>query len=326
VIRLLRFALCLFAASALSPHAWAQGEAGIPRVGILQTSAPTSNLVRAFIEGMREQGFVEGRNIRYEFRVHEGVREKMEAHARELAKSRVALIFVMNTASALAAQKSTGSVPIVFTTVGNPVGVGLVRSLAAPGGNITGFSLMNEAMRAKRVEILHEIAPAAGRIGVLHDARQSTLDAPTLADLHTAAGTFGKELRVVDVGEPARYDEALLQLDRWGAQALLLLESTRIYNHRNALLERVAALRLPLVAATGEYAEAGALISYGADYLDLSRRAAEYAARIVKGEKPANLPVQQPTKFEMIVNLRTAKTMGFSVPRQVLLRADRVIE
>lgn len=322
-----KLALCLLTASALSTQAHAQESSDSPRIGLLQISASSSpHLVRAFTEGMRTHGFVEGRNVRYEIRYHGGDHEKMESQARALVSEKVAAIFVMNTPTALAAQKATRTVPVVFATVGNPVEAGLVRSLAAPGANITGFALHNIGLRAKRVELLHDLSPGLKRLGVLHDSRQSALDPTTLAEVRKTAATFGKDLLLVDVGEPGKFDGAFAELEHWSAQMLLLLESTRVFHHRRALLERAAKLRLPLVAGTRDYAEAGALISYGADYADQCRRAADYVARILKGTKPADLPVQQPTKFEMVINLRTAKTIGTTIPPQMLLRADRVIE
>jgi len=185
---------------------------------------------------------------------------------------------------------------------------------------------MNPDLRAKRLEILHDMAPKLRRIGVLHDPKQSALDETIFLGVEKGANALGKELLFVGVGATDNIDEAFLKLEKWRALALVVLASPFFYNHRKILLERAVKYRLPTVTGTGDYAEAGGLISYGADYADLCRRSAAYAARILKGENPAALPVQQPTKFEFVINLKTAKALGLTIPRQVLLRADRVIE
>jgi putative ABC transport system substrate-binding protein len=296
-------------------------------VGVLSSGEDRAERVLgAFFEGMRELGYTEGANICYDVRAHQGSRARMEQNARDLVAAKVALIVATSTPVTLAAKKATGTIPIVFTTVGDPVGAGLVRSLSAPGGNITGFSLLNPGLRAKRVEILHDIAPKLKRIGVLYDPAQAKIYPSTLSDVERGAKVYGKELLFVPASTPQEFDGAFAKLEAWRPEAFMLIESTLLFLHRKALLERATENRWPSVTGTRAFAEAGGLVSYGADYADLFRRSASYVARILKGEKPAELPVQQAERFELVINMKVAKAIGFAVPRHMLLRADHVIE
>jgi putative ABC transport system substrate-binding protein len=296
-------------------------------VGILIASPdPAERYRMAFIEGMRELGYAEGANICYDFRPHEGSRARMEQDARELASAKVPLILTMSTPATLAAKNATGTIPIVFTLVGDPLGAGLVRSLSAPGGNVTGFSLLNPGLRAKRVEILHDIAPKLKRIGVLYDPAQAKIYQATLSDVEQGAKAYGKELLFVPASRPQEFDDAFSKLEAWRPEAFMLLESGLFHAHRKPLLERATRNRWPSVTGTRAYAEAGGLVSYGVDYADLSRRSASYVVRILKGAKPADLPVQQAERFELVINMKVAKAIGLAVPRHMLLRADHVIE
>lgn len=322
-----RLVAALAASCAWPGEILAQSITRSPSIGLLMgTPRASQEQMEAFVDGMRGQGFVEGKNIRYERRYDDAVPQRMEQNARELAAAKVALIWTNNTPRTLAAKKATSSIPVLFALAGDPVGSGLVRSLAAPGGNATGYSLQNPELRAKRIEILHDIAPSLTRIGVLHDPRQSAVMRTALADTEKGAKALGKEMFVVEVAAADRIDEAFSKLESWKAQAVVILEASLLLANRQALHERAAKSRLPTITGSAEYAEAGSLVSYGADYVDICRRSAAYAARILKGAKPGELPVQQPTKFELVINLKTAKTLGISVPPQFLLRADRVIE
>lgn len=316
----------LFMVTAPFSYIDAQTATNVARIGILAASASSDHLVRAFIDGMREHGYVEGKNVRFDRRYHESSRERMEQQARELASAEVALILAMSTPASLAAKKATMTIPIVFALVADPIDSGLVRSLAAPSGNITGFSLLNPELRAKRIEILHDLAPKLIRIGVLHDPRQSAIYKSAIPTVEKGAKAFGKELLFVEVGTAGNFDDAFLKLKTWRAEALVLMESPFVFMHKTALLERATQNGLPTVTASKEYAEAGGLIAYGASYADIVRRSASYAARILKGAKPADLPVQQPLKFELVINMKTARALGLSVPAHLLQRADRLIE
>jgi putative tryptophan/tyrosine transport system substrate-binding protein len=296
-----------------------------PRIGVLLAGTAESSgyLAQAFIKGMAELGYQDGKNVRYETRFGDGSVEKAQQNARELVAASVDLIWAPATVAA--AQKATMSLPIVFATVNDPVAFGFVRSLPRPGTNASGLSIMSAELGAKRIEILNETFPNLGRVGVLHDPGVSA-GAVQLPFVQASVRKLGKELMVVEARAPEDFAVALNKLAAWRADALVILDSTMNFAHRKTLVDLAAKHRLPTIAGTKEYVEAGGVIAYGADYQDNCRRSAVYVDKILKGAKPADLPVQRPTRFEFVINLKAAKAMGLSIPQAMLLRADRVIE
>ena len=305
----------------------AQPEPRAPRIGLLMggTAESSGYLAQAFIKGMAELGYQDGKNVRYELRYGDGSVEKAQQNARELVAAKIDLIWTTGPAIVAAAQKATMSLPIVFALAGDPVASGLVRSLSRPGTNASGLSLMSGEMGAKRIEILNETFPNLRRVGVLHNPGESG-GAIQLPFVQTGVRKLGKELMVVEARAPEDFAAALDKLAAWRADALVILESTLNFTHRKTLVDWAAKHRWPTITTTKEFVEAGGVIAYGADYQDNCRRSAVYVDKILKGAKPADLPVQQPTKFEFVINLKAAKAMGLLIPKAMLLRADRVIE
>jgi putative ABC transport system substrate-binding protein len=263
--------------------------------------------------------------VRYEVRHGEGSIYKFEQYARELVSAKVDLIWTSGTPAATAAQKATASIPVVFALVGDPVYSKLVRNLRDPGANLTGTSLMISEMWEKRVEILTEVFPTVQRIGVLHNPLDSS-NAAQLPYMQSGAQKLAKEVMMVGVRTPEEFGAAFAQLKGWGAQALLNAESTLFLTNKRALLDGAAQNRWPTVHSSIEYAEAGGVIAYGADYTENCRSSAAYVDKIFSGTKPGDLPVQQPVKFEFVINLKSANALGLTIPPSVLLRVDRVIE
>ena len=322
-----RHAILALAALGAPLRLLAQPASGAPRIGVLMggTSESGGHLVQAFIKGMAELGYQDGKNVRYEFRYGDGSNEKAQQNARELVAAKVDLIWAPGTANVTAAQKATMSLPIVFAIVGDAVASRFVHSLPRPGTNASGITLMIPEMSAKRIEILNETFPKLRRLGVLHNPGDSASTAQ-LSFLQQSVRTMGKEMLVVDARAPEEFAAALAKLAAWRADALVILENALHLNHRQTLLDWATKHRLPSISSSREYADAGGILSYGADYADNCRRSAAYVDKILKGAKPADLPVQQPTKFEFVINLKGAKAMGLSIPQAMLLRADRVIE
>jgi putative ABC transport system substrate-binding protein len=298
-----------------------------PRIGMLLggTAESSGYLVQAFIKGMAELGYQDGKNVRYETRFGDGSVGKAQQNARELVAAGVDLIWAPAPASVAAVQKATMSLPIVFALAGDPVARGLVRSLPRPGTNASGLSVMIAELGAKRIEILNETFPNVKRVGVLLDPGESA-GAIQLPFVQQSVRTLRKELMVVEARAPEDFAVALNKLAAWRADALVILDSTMNFTHRKTLVDLAAKHRWPTITSTKEYVEAGGVIAYGVDYQDSCRRSAVYVDKILKGAKPADLPVQQPTRFEFVINLKAAKAMGLSIPQAMLWRADRVIE
>jgi putative ABC transport system substrate-binding protein len=307
--------------------ALAQAQGKVWRVGVLSigSASTASHLVEAFFKAMADLGYQEGRNVHYEVRYGGGSIDKFEQYAGELVGAKVDLIWTSGTPAATAAQKSTTLIPVVFALVGDPVYSKLVHSLTEPGANLTGMSLMISEMWEKRVEILTEVFPTVQRIGVLHNPLDSS-NAAQLPYMQSGAQKLAKELMMVAVRTPEEFGLAFAQLKGWGAQALLNAESTLFLTNKRALLDGAAQNRWPTVHSSIEYAEAGGLIAYGEDYTENCRSSAGYVDKIFKGSKPSDLPVQQPVKFDFVINLATAKALDLTIPPSVLLRVDRVIE
>jgi putative tryptophan/tyrosine transport system substrate-binding protein len=305
----------------------AQKPGRLPRIGILVfgTAAEFGRLVHAFSVGMVERGYQDGKNVQLVIRYSDQNTEKLTRNARELAAANVDLIWVPGSTVAQAAREATATIPIVFAIVSDPVHSGLVRSLASPGTNMTGLSLLSPEMWGKRLELLFEVRADVRRLGVLSQPGEPASEAQ-LPHIQKAAELFGRETLVVGANSAEDIPVALARLKEWRAEALVFAETGLFLVHHKSLIDEATKNRWPTVNSTRQYVEVGGLISYGVDYLDSCRRSAEYVERILKGAKPADLPVQQPTKFELVINMKAAKALGIRIPPSLLARADEVIE
>jgi putative ABC transport system substrate-binding protein len=316
-----------FGASALAvPLATlAQQPPKIRRVGIFQPGAPPEPLMEAIREGLRELGYIEGRNIAYEIRWAEGKLDRLDGLAAELVAAKVDLITTFSTPLAIAARRATSTIPIVFTGVGDPVGAGVVPSLAHPGGNATGLSTLATELSAKRLEILHEIVPGASRLAMLwNDTNPSmTLRA---RETQEAASKLGLTIQSLGVHDLVEFEAAFTAIRSSRSSALLTLADPFTRAHRQRIVEFAANSRLAAIYELREFVESGGLISYGPSLVAMQRRSAIYIDKILKGAKPGDLPVEQPTVFELIINMKTANALGIKIPNSILVRADRVIE
>jgi putative ABC transport system substrate-binding protein len=308
----------------------AQQTAKVPRIGLLGFNLATNpHLPEAFRQGLRDLGYVEGRNVVIEYRNAEGKFERLPALAAELVALKVDVIVAGGRAQALAAQQATRTLPIVFTGVGDPVSMGLVTSLARPDGNVTGLTLgTGPELVGKRLELLKQAVAGVSRVAVLWQpgAGGERTDKEMLKGAEAAARGLGVRLQVVEARGPADFDRAFSDMTRARAGALTVFGGTMFANERGRLADLAAKTRLPAVYPARDYVDAGGLMSYGPNVADLSRRAATYVDKILKGAKPADLPVEQPTKFELIINLKTAKALGLTIPPSLLQRADEVIQ
>jgi putative tryptophan/tyrosine transport system substrate-binding protein len=308
----------------------AQQAAKVARIGLLTTNLSTGPHLRdAFRQGLRDLGYVEGRNVVIEYRDAEGKFERLPALAAELVALKVDVIFVGGgTRAALAAMQATKTIPIVFAGVPDPVAIGLVTSLARPGGNVTGLSSFATELVGKCLEQLTQAVPGVSRVAVLWQpgAAPERADKDYLTSADVAGRALGVRLQVVEARGPADFDRAFSDMTRARAGALTVLGSAMFSIERRRLVDLAAKHRLPAVYPWREFVDAGALMSYGANIADMHRRAATYVDKILKGAKPADLPVEQPTKFELVINLKTAKALGLTIPPSLLGRADEVIQ
>jgi len=310
---------------ATSLGAEAQQAKKVPRIGMLCFSECTIPTWSAFRQRLRELGYIEGQNVLSETRSADGKLERLPALAGELVHLKVSVIVTSGTRAILAAKQATSAIPIVFPIAADAVGDGLVSGLARPGGNITGFTVITPDLSGKRLEFLKDAFPKADRIAVLYNPT----DGGTALDwkeTQAAARAFSVTLQSVQVQHPDDFKLAFSTLTKEGEDALIVLTHTFMSVNRSRLLEFVAKSRIPAMYGEAQYVEAGGLISYGPNYVDLFRRAAVYVDKILKGAKPANLPVEQPTKFELVINLKTAKALNLIIPQSVLYRADKVIK
>ena len=281
--------------------------------------------VAAFLQGLQEAGWAVGRNVRIDIRWGAGDADRIRGDAAELVALAPDVIFANTFPTVAALQKATRTVPIVFAGVIDPVGAGLVESLARPGGNTTGFSGFEYGMSAKWLEVLKQIAPRTTRVAVLRDS-VTTVGIGQLAAMQGVAPSFGVELRPIVVSDAREIEPAITAFSSGSSGGLIVTIGTLAQSHRDLIITLAARHRLPTVYPFRVFATAGGLISHGPDPVDQFRSAAGYVDRILKGEKPAELPVQQPTKVEMVINLKTAKALGLDVPASLLTRADEVIE
>src|SRR5499426_1991804 len=306
--------------------AQAQQATKVPRIGSLSASSPSviSARLEAFRQGLRELGYVEGKNIVIEYRYAEEKLDRLPALAAELVRFKVEVIVTGGSTSTRAAKEVTTTIPIVMAQVNDPVGNGFVASLARPGGNITGLSTLAPEISGKQLELFKEIIPRLFRVAVFGTStRQGTAQA--LKEMELAAGAFAVKLQYLDIEDPKDTATAFRAASKGRADALLVLQSPVFNSQRAQIADLAQKNRLPAAYPRQEFVEDGGLMSYGASISDLDRRAATYVDKILKGAKPADLPVEQPTKFEFIINLKAAKQIGLTIPPNVLARADKVI-
>jgi ABC-type uncharacterized transport system substrate-binding protein len=307
----------------------AQQREQMPRVGLLMNLAaddPEGRVrVAALVQGLKDLGWIEGQNLRLDYRWGGGDSETFNKYAQELVDVGPNVILATGTPVVNALQRATHRVPIVFVTVIDPVGAGFVDSLARPGGNITGFTLFEYGMSGKWVELLKEIAPNVTQVAVIRDQAIGS-GTGQLAAIQAVAPSFGLEVRPVTVSDPGSIDRSLSAFSLGSDRGLIVTASTLALVHRELIVSLAARSKLPAVYPDRTFITAGGLISYGPNRVDRYRRAAAYIDRILKGEKPADLAVQAPTKYELMVNLRTARALGLEVSPSLLARADEVIE
>jgi putative ABC transport system substrate-binding protein len=304
----------------------------VPRIGFMVTGSLRSPeqlaMIDAFRQGLRERGYVEGQNIVIEYRAADGKIERFTELAAELVDLHPDLIVASNTPAARAARQATATIPIVVAVMGDPIGDGLVASLARPAGNVTGMTFLGPELASKRLELLEQALPAMSRVAALwHPGAygESTMK-EMLRAMEAAAGTLSVRLQLVDVRGADEFERAFGTMARERADALIVLPSPMLFSERRRIVDLAAQHRLPSIAMAREFVELGGLMSYGASLRDLFRRAGGYVDKILKGARPADLPVQQPTEFELVVNLKTAKALGLEIPPTLLARADEVIE
>ena len=321
-MRLARFAILTTLALALlaAPLAVGAQQAGkVPRIGILRTSTPNdagvSGLWEAFFLGLRDLGYLEGQNVIIERR----------SDAAGLALLPVDVIVAGTAPAPEMARRATSTIPIVMTNHADPVGSGLVASLAKPGGNVTGLSFLSPEVRSKQLQLLKETVPTLSRVAILANPANPT-DAFVVKEMEVAARSLKVRLQVLEVRAPGEFAGAFSGATRERAGALIVLGNVMFFNQRARLVELAARSRLPAMYGVRDYAEAGGLMVYNANLRDSFRRAATYVDKILKGAKPADLPIEQPTKFELVINLKTAKASGLTIPPSVLARADEVIQ
>ncbi len=308
------------------PTPGGQQPAKVPRIGYLSLHEP-SELDEAFRKGLRERGWIEGQNIAIEYRTAEWRADRLPGFAAELVRLKVDLLFVTSTASALAAKSATRNIPIVFTNIADPIRAGLVASLAHPEGNMTGLTTINVELSAKRLELLKEVVPKARRVAVF--INPATPPAPfLLKETETAAGVLGLELRVVEVRRAEELEKGFSEITKSRAGALLVLPDPlhNVQQNQTRIADLAMRNRLPMMAPYRGNAEAGGLMSYGTNLPELFRQGATYVDKILKGAKPADLPVEQPTRFELVINMKTAKALRLTFPQSILIRADHIIQ
>jgi putative ABC transport system substrate-binding protein len=302
----------------------AQSVVKMPRIGILTPAFDPYPVLEAFRQGLRDLGYMEGQSIALEYRFAEGRFERLPELAAELVRLKVDVILAVGGQAILAAKHATGTIPIVFPGVPDPVGQGLVASLARPGGNITGLSIQDPELMGKLLELLKEAVPGVTRVAYLwHSAR---IGPRALQELETAARSLGMQLQPVEVRDPYPFDQAFATMAEAHADALITMPGAVFLSRRTQIVDLASKTRLPGIFPDREFAEAGGLMSYGPSLTANFHRAATYVDKILKGAKPGDLPVEQPTKFEFIINLKTAKALGLTIPSTLLFQANEVLQ
>ena len=324
----MRRALLLAAASfpAFALTAFAQQPRKVYRIGFIWDS-PTvwPDALASFREGLRKLGWVEGRNIVFEYRWAEGRFDRLDDLARDLVRHKVDVIIAPSTVYTEAAKRATSSIPVIFLSHADPVGSGHVASLARPGGNVTGLTIVMSETSVKALEVLKRAVPGLASVAVLWDPATPSHQ-PALKSLETAARTLGLRLQSVGVRRAAEFDGAFAAITRERSGGVLVLSTPLFMGAPKQLAELALKHKLPTMFGPSAHAEAGGLMSFGPDRADLFQRGADYVDRILKGAKPADLPVQRAAKFELVINLKTAKALGLTIPQSLLVQADRVIE
>jgi len=320
-------ALVVLACSLLAaaPAAAAQQTGKVPRIGFL-VFVSSETRYRAFQQGLRELGYVEGQNIAIEFRSADGSLERLRDLADELVGLHLDVIVAGSTVGARTATRATSTIPIVMANAADPVGLGLVASLARPGGNTTGLSTMSPELTGKRLQLIREVVPRLRRMGVLWN-QDAPGSAAQFKELKPAAQSLGVDVRSLAVRPPVpEIDKAFGIANSWRADALIALDDSLILSYRTRIIALAARYRLPAMYGYREFPDAGGLMAYAPSRSDMYRRAATFVDKILRGAKPADLPVEQPTKFELVINLKTAKALGLTIPRSVLNLADEAIQ
>jgi putative ABC transport system substrate-binding protein len=304
----------------------AQQPAKLPTLGFLGPNTPSldSSRVGALVQRLRELGWIEGRNVAIEYRWGEGRTEHLAEFAAEFVQLRVNVIVTSGTQPVIAAKQATSVIPIVFAAVGDPVGTGLVNSLARPGGNVTGLSIQATDLAGKRLELLREVVPGLRRLAIMANASASPA-VLEMAEVQTTASALGLEIVASEIRRPEDIAPAFESL-KGRAEALYVCNDPLVTTNRIRINTLALGMRLPTMYNVREFIEAGGLMSYGPNFLALYRRAADFVDKILRGAKPTDIPVEQPTKFDLIINLTTAKTLGLKIPEAFLLRADEIIE
>jgi putative ABC transport system substrate-binding protein len=304
-------------------------QAGVPMIGWMNVGAEAgrSELVAAFWRGVNESGYVENRNVAIEYRWAEDILERMPALADDLVRRQVSVIVTgASLLAARAAQAATRTIPIVFISAEDPIQFGVVASLNRPGGNATGVHFITATLAEKRFGILHELAPAADHIGILINSNNPLLAPTSMEQIQSAANLLGVKIEIFRAGNGLEINAAFEALRQSRPDALLMVNDPLFFDQREQIATLTTRLGIPAIFTTREYANAGGLMSYGVNVADAYRLAGIYVGRILKGERPADLPVVQPTKFELVINLKTAKSLGLTVPPNLLALADEVIE
>jgi len=303
----------------------AQQARKVPRIGYLSagSSLPPSPNLEAFRQGLRDLGYIEGKNIVIEYRYANGKLGRLSELAAKLVRTKVDIIFVTGNRAARAAKQATNTIPIIVGGAGDLVGTGLVASFARPGANITGSTRLSKELAGKRIEILRDSLSKVSRVAAILSTRQ---DQDELREMESAARQLAVKIQPIEVRDSNEFQSAYTAMARKDAEALIILHSGFSYNHRRQLLDLAVNNRLPSMCELSVWTDAGCLMSYGPDVVHIARRAAILVDKVLKGARPSNLPVEQPTKFELIINLKTAKQIGVTIPKEVLFRANKVIK
>jgi putative ABC transport system substrate-binding protein len=322
-----QFITLLGGAAGAWPLAARAQQSAMPVIGYLSSRSPNeaSHMIAAARRGLGQAGHVEGKNLAIEQRWAEGHYDRLPEFAADLVRRQVAVILAVSLNAVLAARSATATIPIIFTIGGDPVKAGLVTSLNRPGGNVTGLTLFSGTLFPKRLELLREFLPATAKIAVLVNPDNRNAET-RLSDVQDAARVLGQQIHVVGASSERDFAAAFADAARQKAAALLISDDPYFSSRREQLVALTARHALPAIYSSREFADAGGLMSYGTSYTDVQRQAGIYAGQILKGAKPADLPVMLPTKFELVVNLKTAKAAGVAIPPSILLRADEVIE
>jgi putative tryptophan/tyrosine transport system substrate-binding protein len=304
----------------------AQPPARVVRIGVLALwVASATPLAEAFRQGLREHGYVEGHNVTFEYRSVQGRAERLPSLAAELVRLKVDVIVTESNVAALAAKHATQTIPVVMAIAGDPVTAGVVGSLARPGGNVTGLTLMNRELSGKRLQLLREVAPRIAVVAVIWNPTDPPA-AEALRETEAAAQSWGLKIHAIEARSPADLDAAFKAVADARPDAFFTLPGGMFQDNKTRIFDFARKNRLPGIFSNREYAEAGGLMSYGPSFAALFRRAAGYVDKILKGTKPADLPIEQPTTYELVINLKTAKALGLTIPPALLQRADQVIE